>query len=958
MKSRITTSVWSLFVLMLIFANVGHVQAEPTANAGPASTSANVFESPLLQTGDGATCWGLDIVLLVDQSTSMYKKDEQAIPNDPEGYRYRAVEDLLNRLIVNRKEECPESVHRISLITFGNYANVRLPLLKVDLKQDQDISTWIAPYLSTIRSSDDDPSQNGTDFFVAFQKAKEVINNASPIVEPEGYGPRRQVVILLTDGNPTTYYGNLIEKTELPMYMRDLMAYLSDSAWQDTKLYFVALHSDRTYLNEMGAKDESVEENWQTILAQHGGKLYNLAYNAQVIPASLNDIVDIEFGHPGKTIYCGTIFYVDPYHERETFTVFHREEDANKTIVFTKLNNETLEPIYQISGAGQQAQEQVIDESKIGDMKLLSDRFKHSSIKTQFEVFLPKPGPWRFDVQGISNPEECKQRFEANQKMLISRVLLLQPKPDGVLPLFDQNPYYDPQQPAPVVIELRTEDGVLVKQDPDYLLTMTASLSLPSSKEILNDGTTIKPFNLFEQTSGHWTNVDFPLLTPEDGAYTLTYSGTTKSGDNKTSQILFNEIASFTVRKLDRFAFNIQTPEEGELLSCNNVVNKQKVGAPIPVKIQLVDAENNPADPGRFISSGSTKAFRASLYSAEGSLIEAIDLVPGSDLGVFEDQFLTGGPEILGCGDVKVTVDFAGEYDASRFAVPVTRHEVNLKRVVSEGFLGKVIAPLAQEQVLLHPDFQSSCAGDAGVQPIGLDLIITNLDGQILDPANIGAIEELYDVKLVAPNGDWETVNLERQEKADGFHLIASGGKAMNQEGEYYFEVKAKNKAFKSKYVSADTEPLKITFLRKDSQTTRPSNCKMVMGASGAAGLLVLLALIFFFIGGPGGSLQFTKPNQESSVILEVKVSSSLLPFRIKGHGLNEVKIDKISFRRTRFMARRNKVHIEITDIDNAVIFSGPIDKDIAYPVTNDCDVIYRNYKVHVRSEYADTSYS
>ena len=84
----------------------------------------SVFPLADMRSQSDPVCWPLDIILLLDQSTSM-----QA--NDAKNYRIDGALEILDRLIMNQQEFCKEAVHRYGLIEFGGSTRVVLNLSEI-----------------------------------------------------------------------------------------------------------------------------------------------------------------------------------------------------------------------------------------------------------------------------------------------------------------------------------------------------------------------------------------------------------------------------------------------------------------------------------------------------------------------------------------------------------------------------------------------------------------------------------------------------------------------------------------------------------------------------------------------------------------------------------------------------------------------------------------------------------
>ena len=292
--------------VLVVFATMIILFAQ-TASFVSANSSIPLVK-PSLQVADTKEnkCWPLDVVFLVDQSYSMLGGSS----SDPNNYRFVAAREVFDRLMLNRQEQCPLAVHRFALITFGGHTVDYLNLVQVDLNEGDTPEVWGAAYFNAIEEAKNDTSQPYTDFRVAFERVQAIFSSASKINDPSEYGPRRQVVILLTDGNPT--YTQIYGGADDRQYMCQLKDYLNGSAWQRSSLWVVALNAGAPYLDNPGC-NSTIRQDWLDITEKHNGKLFALPYNEQAIPAFVSDIVDAEFGQPGEEVVCNQIFYVDPY---------------------------------------------------------------------------------------------------------------------------------------------------------------------------------------------------------------------------------------------------------------------------------------------------------------------------------------------------------------------------------------------------------------------------------------------------------------------------------------------------------------------------------------------------------------------------------------------------------------------------------------------------------------------
>ena len=221
--------------------------------------------------GDTPKCWPLDIVVLIDQSGSMSD-------NDPEGYRFDAAREVLDELIFNKQEQCGKTDHRISIITFGEDAVPYLSLGsgRISIEENEDANVWAEEnYLKDITRAENTHLQTYTDFKSAFKEAQNVfMESAGTISDPDDYGERRKIVVLITDGKPTT-------NGTQSVHMCDLKSQLEEPFWQSKSIWVVALNAEEPYLDQAGCKGNTIRQDFSQMAQSHGGELLDLPYNVR-----------------------------------------------------------------------------------------------------------------------------------------------------------------------------------------------------------------------------------------------------------------------------------------------------------------------------------------------------------------------------------------------------------------------------------------------------------------------------------------------------------------------------------------------------------------------------------------------------------------------------------------------------------------------------------------------------
>lgn len=928
----------ALFCFITVFGDVGH--GYQNARAGE---SKDLFSKSFSSEENQPVCWPLDVIMLVDQSQSMWNSYPQTAdskslypPNDPLNYRYYAVLEVLDRLILNRQEECPLAIHRLGLITYGSYTTVVLPLVQIDLRSTDDGDLWSADLRRRILEAANDRLQQGTDPKIAFEAAEKLFKEAPIVNDPEEYGPRRRVTVLLTDGNPQAV-------GELGPYMCGLIDYLNSDAWIDSSIWLVPLNaSDGPYLDRRGCpRNANMRGDWQDIIYYEGrprqGRIGNETYSEQTIPAFVSDIVNTEFGHPGEVLRCGETFYLEAYLQGVEFTFFRSVDDPNLVVTLSKVDDATNSIIYQVQ-RGEVLRDLLPQSSQ---MRLVD--YDQRPVREIYRFDLPLPGAWRFDVEGLPS-DECRTRIEARQLSDLA-VVLVQPTPSEIIPQIDEPPYYDPLNPIPYKLELRTDEGMPLSPVPDFPLDIQLTLTLPSGATKLPNGNPIQPVKLYPAADNKsWHSMDVPVISPEVGRYTLSVTGSTRYANPSLagqSYEVFSLSAFYNVVAVKDLRFSILEPTDGTVTGCNAIRGQSLVVERIPVRVRLENEEGEAVKPSNYLLSDPGQSFSAVLSVSGGDEIEQVYLKADEDKpGEFYGYFLDNSDgQVVGCGDVSIAVNFVGTYDESRFRMPVKTQNVSLKRL----FLNGVVASLAafpNEKNLIHPEF---CASE--VLPVGMAVMLHDLNGQRLNPSDValGDPVELYSFRLVGPDPTaYEDLSPTLEEWGNGWVLSVSGGMTVTTPGQYYFEVTANKDAFAPGYVPVDPATLHVAFSREDSLITSSRTCTTVKISGTALALATAALLVFAFTGGPGGTLIWDGGVEDEfgnvEMIPPIRLSRARI-FSVKRgkkwskYGIKSIKATKVRVPKdVASQPWEKRVRLEIVGINGDTIFDSELSNVEDYP--------------------------
>lgn len=910
------------FILMsFVVLGVLGVMWGSTREVQAAASSANMIVQAGEVQASQPECWPLDVVVLIDESLSMSRPSG----NDPQGYRFIATKEILNLLISNRRAQCPEALHRFGVIVFGDYVSPTVALTPVDILPEDNREEWSRPIVAAIDSIPKYRPQNGTDPELAFRAADRLFMTAPELSLPEGYGPRRQVVILITDGNPEG-----VNVGKVDNYMRDLTQSLSAASWDKRSVWIVALNAK--YLGNQAFDGLTMRQAWSNIATSHQGRLLGEdKYDEQTIPNALGTIIDEEFGQPGEKIQCGD-FYVAPYLQSVRFVFSKRLEYQNKPVILSKLDDATGEVLYRYFDG----QTDLIAASS--QMTFVEDRYRRDGIIEEYTFDLPLPGRWYFTVEGLDEAA-CRLGVDARQTPRSANVRLVQPA--GVVALSENSPYYDEEVSLPLVVRLEAFDGRPIPL-PDYPLALKATLHLPGGEIKLPDGTPIPTYTFGRTPEDLWQSDPPYVLAPKVGVYTLDLEGITAYGNPLKEYAVFTTTLSYEVRKLGRLRFEIQSPDMDQSLPCNTIQDRKAIGRPVPVTVQLLDPTGQPGDVDFYLKSDPTKSFTATFLDGGGTPLDTIWLTPAPQgVGILEGTLLENIPNVIGCGAVSVQVTFEGTVDETRFAFPAHTRTVDFIRPQSEGVLVSIVAPTENQRFLLHSNFWSA-RDPATVVPVALAFTLTALDDQMLSPAEVAkSIQEaLYTAELVAPDGDHETLAL----TLDGNTFRASGGSTMTQEGTYTFVVEANSHVFKEGYIPADEAPVRVSFERYDALWTNPKTFKTVAISSVSLLAFLIGLAIYLRTGAPRGVVEIAELARPTEIVAgPLGLSRGRFP-TFKGSGLSNLGIKRLRARKAKkSLEGRRAVHVKIVGLNGDEIFNNilEVDEPVPLPLDRDVEIVY-----------------
>jgi hypothetical protein len=584
------------------------------------------------QAGSVEECYALDIVFLIDQSTSM-GGDRETAPNDPTDQRVEAARWVLNRLGYDRLFLCPAAVHRMGVISFGGdrepstIVDLELAETEIDPDPAAELDVW-QRRREGLKQEIEARDLDSTDIKSAFAEAKRMFDDALPL---EGV-PRRRAIILLSDGQPCVRgLGCVYGEYTFPVarYMDEMkdqierdLPFDRDAPQESTYIWLVALNVARPM-------PSYVANTWEEIVGSHGGAVIPLSANRADIPDAFYRILrELAPWGPGAwEIKCGPV-YVDPYLESATFHLFRDDESLRVSIEY-EIDGQTL--LVQ-GGEGDVAAMGLQDYAADGPNEMYHFR-------------RPEPGLWTV------TSDNC-ERFVAWFEPLFVESYLTEPQEP--LPLYDDpgsnHDPYDPHYLSYRVVEKKTGDPF--PEHADYPLSIQSVITAP-------DGST-SLLELYQESDGVFVSSE-PLPVSQVGEYTFETRGTSHGTDPSKSDLLviLEDQGSYDVFATVPVELVIEQPAQDETLPLHGgLLGEQLTLRSVQTRVYLADRAGNRLNPTTVLEGDLDQAFVATVSS--GGKQESINLLQDSEA---PDYFIGHSTKLDSEGLYELTVELVGDHD-------------------------------------------------------------------------------------------------------------------------------------------------------------------------------------------------------------------------------------------------------------------------------------------------------
>ncbi|RMH74630.1 MAG: VWA domain-containing protein [Calditrichaeota bacterium] len=907
-------------------------------------------------------CVALDLVVLLDQSSSMKT-------NDPNKLRIEALEQIVDQLGDNNLYFCRDAKHRMAIVGFGD----TLPLEGKESSADDDVRVYVSDIViapqnpnAWINKTRNDIKNrlpgsedlHGTDFLAAFQKAREILNTWDR-QKIEG-ADRRKLVLVITDGGPCILaegcginpgYG----PEQMRKHMQNLEKYLDPNShyfpWRgagnpnSVNISVVALNDEENpSYNYLEDKSEgSVSATWERITANHGGKFTPVATDKPQnlkLSTQVYDTLSPFLANHLERWECGKPLWVNPYDSslliiqvwRIGASAGHLPHDVK-----VKLRHTGFDGITVFEGGSPTNQNQ----------SFVPRDYSATGLSERYVFYNPLPGKYEIQVEDGSCPD-VDVRY-GHDKVQLQVLEPASANGSDVLPAVLDTPHYDtsllPQ--FRVKLFMHGDEGKLMPlvENPAFPLALNVVVTQPDNQKV------VYPLvRTGEEEPGVFVSQDY-IRTPVEGIYHWTVEGTTidprvalKEADDLPPVTVVEETdLTFQVTNVTRFDVTLVEPKTVPPI---NMVSPEgeMVPQPFDVAIRIVATgqdgkEGEPLNPQRIFSEPK-EALQAELLDPNGQVIETIALrLVEPATGTYRGTFRQETKDVDPAGTYQIRVTLLSTYDRFAFSPVSLERTFAIERTRIYPVRAEIFTQATQNLhssnflesirgVILPPDVQMRLFNQATNEPLLPEEILTeeSINASIQTPA--GILTGTFNVIADQETMPWRTT-----------------APLPDAPGRYWGEVDLSTVSLQTGYeFFEDTIPFE--FSRKDNLFSNPSVTRLIAGICAVLTLLLIvwIASILFF--GPKGQLEIVNWKGET---LEGPWQLKRIPSRntIRSTALEDYGIGKIyvwrshppSFTETE---SRRAVRVRVLDINNQVVLDDTLVPEQSSPLTQEGDLMYR----------------
>lgn len=629
-----------LFILNALFSYWGSAPSIQAKTIHPILTNSEAR----------STCTALDLAFVIDQSKEMSRID-------PDQIRINAIHWLIDVLGYDRLMQCPDTVHRVTVISFSGTISSDTAIKVSEISIDLDISPidpdptkvdpwsdWAYVHQSIISSVKPQKLHERN-----FQSLYDAINTAADklIGAPNiGTSKREKAIILMIGGNGAPCTTNLkCAYYAVPDYQEQLTDLFQKKLQSDISFWTLLYGTEIEPANPF-----NFPEFWETVSGPFGGKVFNLGDANLDTARTLMKIFQNLSPRPGLKEVCGST-YIDPIVEKAAFSVY--SENPQSRIIFTSKVNPEINST-PLTGINQLLYSTKTDS---GPLNVLDYVFKN-----------PTPGVWQFDA-ACSNQQALvyMQVNRAKEMQLLGpQEKLAQYKEPGKLFDITDLHYLQVQVigtqkqpiPSPAAFAAVGMGEVDVPGQPAYPLTFRYEDGVYTSNEAL-------PVNVAGDIP--W-KADF-TFTPADPQL------------NSEAQVIHFE-GKYTVAVRKPFIIKLEKPAAGQQFTVHGAMLSDYWMATKPFDVQVRVAPRDAGDAAENMTlplTGDLKAgIKVTLINTKTNHFEDVWLEQSKD-----DPFLFKGQvgsKLEEEGEYAVIASFTGSYDTDNYRYVQTEVSAKVQR--------------------------------------------------------------------------------------------------------------------------------------------------------------------------------------------------------------------------------------------------------------------------------------
>ena len=565
------------------------------------------------QEDDYQACSPIDVVFLIDQSSSM----SGSSGNDLLEQRKYAVQVAIDLMADIALDSCPGVVHRVGIISYGTTAEVDLPLSEIGPFNPAEPNVAYARR-DELRAAARAAELGQTNASDAFTAARAMLGNAAPL--NDGEQARKRAIIFVTDGlacvdndlgvctDPNYPFGQYMVRLQDQIndgFTFDPVALAREQCLQTVRAAQTdpnaplpfderqrcltenpagpAAYDNSTFIWAMLMRNggrpypKSVYDIWQNIVNHYAGQVIPLTDNRQEVPTAFRTILEQMTGVRAARLECGN-FAVNPYLKKAVFNFNKFEPSVKVTLSYVDTGG---------------TEHVLVDNTHDGGFNVTEHLV--SGPNERYELAYPYPGLWSISSEDCNNLDAFYQPIEA-----AAQSVLLPP----VVAQYDLPPFYNPDAPLHLefqFIDAETRQIVPQADHSQFALAVTAEVSGP-------DGPETYTLEKVPNEELYRTTDPLPVSTP--GNYTVKFRVATNWHEGEPNivstdyvavfnaeRVLLEQTSGFQVRPVIPFRLDVVSPAAGQTLTPVHVApgpDSPPTLAPVPVRLRLVNRDGSP----------------------------------------------------------------------------------------------------------------------------------------------------------------------------------------------------------------------------------------------------------------------------------------------------------------------------------------------------------------------------